>query len=79
MITYTYHITGTASQGQTWATNGQVTAEPGDFTEVVQAALIGSFEDLTSGKAVYGRPGIGCDGPYRILELIIREKQEPKR
>jgi len=26
---------------------------------------------LTSGKAVFGSPGIGCQGPYKMRSLLI--------
>jgi len=72
MITYTYEIEGSASGGQTWKTTGTVEGA-GDFTGAVYDAIGDSFVQLTKGKAIYGRPGVGCSGPYRMTKMTIRE------
>lgn len=64
-----YTVEGTASDGQTWMTEGSVN---GDFPDCLEDAMRAAFQQLTGGKAVFGQPGIGCRGPYKIkrFELI---------
>lgn len=74
-MTYRYLVEGTAAGGQTWATEGRITvAQAGDFPRVTQDALRDSFMQLTSGKAVYGQPGVGCTGPYTITKLTVERE-----
>jgi hypothetical protein len=39
-----------------------------------------SFWKLLHGEAVYGKPGVGCDGPYEVRRLLIevQPKEGPK-
>lgn len=72
MITYTYTIEGRAADDQTWTVVGAVETErEGDFMNAVNIAMREGFMELTRGKAVYGRPGEGCRGPYQISRLEI--------
>ena len=64
-----YHVKGTTAE-QSWETSGEVLAEQQD---VWQQVMIQSFQKLTSGKAVYGRPGVGCRGPYSILSVNVEK------
>jgi hypothetical protein len=74
MPTYRYEVLGSATQDQTWVVTGfSKTENQGDFALVPDMALRDAFFQLTQGKAVYGKPGIGCSGPYRIHRLIIEE------
>lgn len=74
MMTYRYEITGAAADGQTWKTDGTLkTAGPGEFTETQMMAMKDSFAQLTQGKAVFGKPGVGCRGPYRVTRMLIEE------
>ncbi len=76
MITYSYRIEGTASEGQTWFVVGEVTAQTaGQFQQTVELAMRKSFMDLTNGEAVYGQPGKGCVGPYRVTKFVLEEKR----
>jgi hypothetical protein len=73
-IKYKYTVEGTAARGQTWSHSGEVSApNAGAFTQAVDDAMRDSFKALTSGKAVYGKPGIGCRGPYCMMKLLIEE------
>lgn len=77
MPSYNYELAGTASEGQTWKTSGVVTIDAlGRFPEVPEVAMIDTFGKLTKGKAVFGKPGIGCRGPYRITRLLIEENTD---
>jgi hypothetical protein len=76
---YRYEITGTATDAQTWTTTGEVETETdkaGDFPGVPHAALGKSFLQLTRGEAVYGHPGLGCNGPYGITRMMIERVGE---
>lgn len=68
-----YTIEGTNAGGQTWTTKGRVEA---DYPECLQAAMRDSFRQLTRGKAVFGQPGVGCRGPFKIIrfELVTIER-----
>ncbi len=75
MPRYGYAVEGTASDGQTWTTTGEVDYEKeGGFPVAVQEAMRLSFEQLTQGRAVYGHPGVGCRGPYTIQRLLVERK-----
>jgi hypothetical protein len=65
---------GSAADGQTWTTSGAiVTANAGEFTGVPTRAMLESFKQLTKGNAVYGKPGLGCRGPYSMKRLVIED------
>lgn len=77
MITYTYTMQGTANRGQSWTTHGEISTEqPGDFFGVLAEAQLDSFMQLTEGKAVFGKPGLGCDGPYQILRFLVERRSD---
>lgn len=78
MSKYQYRVSGTAAKGQTWTAAGQL--EPalwvpasGVWLELPRLVLGRAYEQLTAGKAVFGKPGLGCQGPYRITKLEIEE------
>jgi hypothetical protein len=72
---YHYLVEGTAAAtGQTWAASGIVaTEQAGDFALVPTHALREAFEQLTSGKAIFGFPGVSCIGPYAITRLLVEK------
>jgi hypothetical protein len=71
---YKYEISGLAAEGQTWKTSGMVeTQKPGEFMTTPDLAMSDAFFQLTQGKAVFGKPGLGCKGPYRVLRMMIEE------
>jgi len=75
MIKFAYEVSGCAADDQTWTVRGTTTANRGDFALVPNVAMRETFAQLTNGKAIYGKPGIGCKGPYRINRLLIEEVQ----
>lgn len=80
MITYRFTMDGTAADGQTWRTNGEVSAEQaGDFPLLLEQAQRDSFMQLTRGKAVFGKPGVGCRGPYSIKKFLFELVDERER
>jgi hypothetical protein len=68
--TYHYTIKGSGAGGQTWTTKGVVEA---DFVYAFDLAMRDSFQQLTQGQAVYGKPGRGCSGPYDIHSITIEQ------
>ena len=68
---YSFVITGSATESQTWTTSGEVTVTSYDFLDVPNEAMLQTFQQLTRGKAVYGKPGVGCRGPYTINSMTI--------
>lgn len=75
MRCYHYRVHGIGGQGQTWAVTGivEIDCEKRSFAVVPQFVIENAFEKLTHGKAVYGSPGLGCVGPYRITRLLVEE------
>jgi hypothetical protein len=74
VITYRYIIQGNSVDGTAWRTEGRVEATaPGAFMDAIDKAMRKGFMDLTEGKAVYGNPGQGCSGPYRMTLLNFSE------
>ena len=72
-----YAVSGSAVDGQTWEAIGKVVTEKsGDFALVPDMAMRAAFLQLTQGKAIYGKPGIGCRGPYHITRLIVEEVRQ---
>ena len=69
---FQYLMRGTAAQGQTWETQGLLRILQGQpLHELMQAALSDTFHKLTSGNAVFGQPGVGCNGPYEVIEFHL--------
>ena len=79
MVKYNYVMEGTAAGGQTWRTDGEVAiALEGDFPLVLTGALESSFMKLTQGLAIFGKPGVGCQGPYRINKFFITRNDDER-
>jgi hypothetical protein len=70
---YQYTVEGSGGNAQTWKTTGKVTAE---FHDVFLAAVSHSFDQLTKGKAVFGKPGVGCQGPYDVHKVLIEQVKQ---
>ena len=72
---YRYEISGTAAGEQTWTTTGiSKDVTPGAFQSVFDDALRETFQLLTEGKAIFGKPGLGCSGPYTLTRLLIEAR-----
>lgn len=69
--TYTFIVEGTAADGQTYKTEVELDCE---LMDVWDFGMRLSFDKLTQGKAVYGKPGVGCRGPYEIDKITIERK-----
>lgn len=76
---FKFTIEGTAFDGQSWTTTGTVSVEgQGEFSYVLEEAQRNSFMQLTRGKAIYGKPGVGCRGPYQIKSFtVVEEATQP--
>ena len=74
MPKYRYEMHGAAADQQTWAVSGLIEKRnDGEFLDVPLQAAKDAFNQLTSGKAIFGLPGVGCRGPYRITKLTVEE------
>lgn len=72
-VAYDFTVEGAAQDGQTWTTSGVVqVANEGEFLQAVHLAMRDSFNLLTGGAAVYGKPGEGCRGPYQLTRLEVK-------
>lgn len=65
---WSYTVEGTNALRQTWAARGHVNAK---FPEVLEEACRHAFLAVTAGKAQFGRPGVGCQGPYTINRVEV--------
>jgi hypothetical protein len=70
---YRFEMSGTGSNDQTWQTSGVIIDTHNDVMSVFDSAMRASFQQLTSGKAVFGKPGVGCSGPYDIRRIVIEQ------
>lgn len=66
--TYKWTLQGTSSNGQIWSTHGTVTCE---WHETFDKIGRDNFDQITQGRAVYGYPGLSCNGPYKITNMTI--------
>jgi hypothetical protein len=74
-VRYAYQVRGTAADGQTWDVTGVVVTNGlGEFMDTPNLSMRDAFMKLTEGRAQYGKPGLGCRGPYRVTHLSITEQ-----
>jgi len=75
-LNYDYEMSGTGTGGQqNWTVTGTVTLiSDRDFMFVGDKVLAEVFQKLTRGDAVFGKPGIGCSGPYHVKKMTVEEK-----
>jgi hypothetical protein len=73
MKTFAYKVEGTDGNRNPYTVEGTVTSSfPLLSPELNNEVGRDSFQKLTQGKAVFGRPGEGgCRGPYTIDRLVI--------
>lgn len=72
MKVYHFEIEGAAADEQTWKTSGDITDTNNAIMDVFDTMMRMSFEQLTKGKAVFGKPGAGCRGPYDITRVTLQ-------
>jgi hypothetical protein len=65
-----FEVGGTAADGVAWHTSGTCEAT---VTELWDRVMAHSFHALTSGKAIYGKPGLACKGPYEIKKVVVEQ------
>ena len=63
-----YKIEYSAANGQQLTCEGNLDLR---FPDCLDAAMRDSFQQITQGKAVFGNPGVGCRGPYKINRFLI--------
>jgi len=69
MPLYDYTITGLDGNDNTWTVAGKVQVD--EFIAAPTFAMQDGFRKLTQGEAVYGQPGVGCRGPYKVTNMTI--------
>jgi len=70
-----YTVAGNARDNQTWEVSGTILIPPGGFRDAVDQVMRATFISLTHGKAIYGKPGLHCMGPYHFTKLVMEEKE----
>lgn len=73
MKIYTFKMDGSGGDGQTWSTSGTIQC---DWPDAFNVAMSHTFEQLTNGQAIFGKPGVGCRGPYDIHRCIIEQAKQ---
>lgn len=73
---YRWTFSGTTGTGGTWTTAGVTRGGPRDIVSAFMDAGQQSFEQLTQGKAIFGQPGVGCEGPYNITRAELTAKED---
>lgn len=76
--TFRYKVAGDAAEGQTWKVEGSVTASKNAHTtRIVNQIMHEVFFELTKGNAVFGHPGQGCCGPYKLTSFHMEVVDGP--
>lgn len=73
---YQYTVVGSAADNQTWMVKGEILCE---FHEAFDKAMRDCFQQLTQGKAIFGKPGLGCNGPYEVSYFGVQQSMNPWR
>lgn len=70
--TFRFKFEGLTAGGNPWHTEGKI---DGDMANplIFRTAMGASFQQLTSGRAVFGKPGLGCQGPYKITRFTLEK------
>jgi hypothetical protein len=68
---FSYKVRGTAADDQTWEAKGEVTVNEVDIFIPFNMVMRDTFAQLTGGRAVYGKPGVGCAGPYEVTSFSM--------
>lgn len=77
MTAYRYTVEGLAADEQTWSVSAPIaTKTAGDFALLPAVVMRASFQALTEGKAIFGKPGLGCHGPYTITKFLIERDSQ---
>jgi hypothetical protein len=75
MKKWLFKLAGTGAGGQTWETRGTINCDAGQaFAEAMRE----SFQQLTDGRAVFGLPGVGCNGPYDVVRIEIEQLKDAR-
>jgi hypothetical protein len=71
---FTFHVTGIDGNRQKWSFEGRTSDSGiGGFVAMTDVVMEKVFLALTEGRALYGKPGVACSGPYQIRTLRIEE------
>lgn len=73
-IAWSYDVRGIDGNGNAWSVLGSTeVAEDQGWMTVIENAIQDAFQQVTGGTAMYGCPGVGCRGPYKITHLSIEQ------
>jgi hypothetical protein len=68
-----YLVEGTDGSGAEWSVKGALSAVDEERARKLAQQL--AFQELTGGRATFGKPGDGgCRGPYKITKLEVKER-----
>lgn len=74
MRVYNYTMAGTGADDAPWEVSGQLSIDdPHEFTRTCNELARDAFLGLTSGRATFGHPGVGCLGPYRVTKFSFEQ------
>ena len=68
-----FRVDGVGTGDNTFKCESNVHCE---FHDVFERGMQETFKALTLGKAIYGKPGVGCSGPYQIHRVMIEEVKQ---
>lgn len=73
MAKYGYVMNGVNRTTQTWQVSGEISldGDKGDLVVATERVLSEAFLKLTKGEAIFGHPGVACQGPYKVRTLVI--------
>lgn len=67
-----YTVDGNDANGSTFSVHGEVEGDSPVDRNLYWLAVSKAFEQLTQGRATFGRPGDGgCRGPYKIKRFVL--------
>jgi hypothetical protein len=67
---YHYRVEGKAPMDQTWSVDGDLCC---DWCNVMEYIMVQTHHELKSGKALLGKTGVKCRGPFEITRMIIKQ------
>ena len=73
---YLYTVDGIGSNDNTWKITGNLVIAPAQFPDIFDMIMEDVFNQLTRGKAVYGKPGVGCAGPYTVNRILLEREEK---
>jgi len=70
---YQYSIEGTDGNGQVFTLGGTVRCV---WDDLLHAVTADAYNELTGGRAIFGKPGVRCRGPYDFHTILIEQVKQ---